>query len=122
MFSEAKTPTIARRAAGAGAAVAGPKTKQVTSDLIAFWQGSYREVQKEMKGLSQTCPRDDPANCANAARQKYSCNETVGRIWGVMPHPAKRAVIIERFLPSQDGRTENRGPAPECCGEKAWRE
>ncbi|PCR39290.1 ATP-dependent helicase, partial [Klebsiella pneumoniae] len=23
---------------------------QITRDLSAFWQGSYREVQKEMKG------------------------------------------------------------------------
>ena len=47
---------------------------QVTSDLSAFWQGSYREVQKEMKGRypKHVWP-DDPANTAPTRRtKKYS--------------------------------------------------
>ncbi|STV82330.1 ATP-dependent helicase HrpB [Klebsiella michiganensis] len=47
---------------------------QITRDLGAFWQGSYREVQKEMKGRypKHVWP-DDPANTAPTRRtKKYS--------------------------------------------------
>jgi ATP-dependent helicase HrpB len=44
---------------------------QTTQDLPRFWQGSYKEVQKEMKGRY---PRhfwpDDPANAQATARTK----------------------------------------------------
>jgi len=44
---------------------------QITQDLVAFWQGSYREVQKDMKSQY---PRhfwpDDPANAQATRRTK----------------------------------------------------
>ena len=42
---------------------------QITQDLVAFWQGSYREVQKEMKAkYPKHFWPDDPAN-AQATRK-----------------------------------------------------
>ena len=76
MFGEAKTPTIAQGRAPLVLELLSPAQRplQVTSDLSAFWQGSYREVQKEMKGRypKHVWP-DDPANTAPTRRtKKYS--------------------------------------------------
>ncbi len=48
MFGEAKTPTIAEGRVPLVLELLSPAQRplQVTSDLSAFWQGSYREVQK----------------------------------------------------------------------------
>ncbi|MEO9944498.1 ATP-dependent helicase HrpB [Paraglaciecola sp.] len=48
---------------------------QTTQDLAGFWQGSYREVQKEMKGRYQKhfWP-DDPANSQATTRTKKKMN------------------------------------------------
>ncbi|WFX96041.1 ATP-dependent helicase HrpB [Citrobacter braakii] len=76
MFGEAKTPTIAEGRVQLVLELLSPAQRplQVTSDLSAFWQGSYREVQKEMKGRypKHVWP-DDPANTAPTRRtKKYS--------------------------------------------------
>ena len=76
MFGEAKTPTIAEGRVPLVLELLSPAQRplQVTSDLSAFWQGSYREVQKEMKGRypKHVWP-DDPANTAPTRRtNKYS--------------------------------------------------
>ncbi|WP_191553951.1 ATP-dependent helicase HrpB [Citrobacter portucalensis] len=76
MFGEAKTPTIAQECVPLVLELLSPAQRplQVTSDLSAFWQGSYREVQKEMKGRypKHVWP-DDPANTAPTRRtKKYS--------------------------------------------------
>ena len=76
MFGEAKTPTIAQGRIPLVLELLSPAQRplQVTSDLSAFWQGSYREVQKEMKGRypKHVWP-DDPANTAPTRRtKKYS--------------------------------------------------
>ena len=76
MFGEARTPTIAEGRVPLVLELLSPAQRplQITRDLTAFWQGSYREVQKEMKGRypKHVWP-DDPANTAPTRRtKKYS--------------------------------------------------
>ena len=76
MFGEATTPTIAQGRVPLVLELLSPAQRplQITRDLGAFWQGSYREVQKEMKGRypKHVWP-DDPANTAPTRRtKKYS--------------------------------------------------
>nr|WP_233619767.1 ATP-dependent helicase HrpB [Citrobacter amalonaticus] len=76
MFGEAKTPTIAEGRVPLVLELLSPAQRplQITQDLAAFWQGSYRDVQKEMKGRypKHVWP-DDPANTAPTRRtKKYS--------------------------------------------------
>lgn len=76
MFGEAQTPTIAQGRVPLVLELLSPAQRplQITRDLSAFWQGTYREVQKEMKGRypKHVWP-DDPANTAPTRRtKKYS--------------------------------------------------
>lgn len=76
MFGEARTPTIAEGRVPLVLELLSPAQRplQITQDLAAFWQGSYRDVQKEMKGRypKHVWP-DDPANTAPTRRtKKYS--------------------------------------------------
>lgn len=76
MFGEAATPTIAQGRIALVLELLSPAQRplQITRDLSAFWQGTYREVQKEMKGRypKHVWP-DDPANTAPTRRtKKYS--------------------------------------------------
>lgn len=76
MFGEAKTPTIAQGRVPLVLELLSPAQRplQITRDLSAFWQGAYREVQKEMKGRypKHVWP-DDPVNTAPTRRtKKYS--------------------------------------------------
>lgn len=76
MFGEATTPTIAEGRVPLVLELLSPAQRplQITRDLSAFWQGSYREVQKEMKGRypKHVWP-DDPAKSAPTRRtKKYS--------------------------------------------------
>lgn len=49
---------------------------QVTQDLTQFWQGSYREVQKEMKGrYPKHFWPDDPANAKPTNKTKRRMNQ-----------------------------------------------
>ena len=46
---------------------------QITQDLVAFWQGSYREVQKEMKAkYPKHFWPDDPANAQATRKTKQA--------------------------------------------------
>ncbi|MDI3358927.1 ATP-dependent helicase HrpB [Lelliottia sp. V89_10] len=76
MFGEAATPSIADGRVPLVLELLSPAHRplQITRDLGAFWAGSYREVQKEMKGRypKHVWP-DDPANTAPTRRtKKYS--------------------------------------------------
>lgn len=52
MFGEAQTPVIAEGRVPLVLELLSPAQRplQITRDLTAFWNGAYREVQKEMKG------------------------------------------------------------------------
>ncbi len=73
MFGERQTPTIADGRVSLVVELLSPAHRplQITQDLAAFWQGAYREVQKEMKGRypKHVWP-DDPANAAPTRRTK----------------------------------------------------
>lgn len=73
MFGEKQTPTIADGRVSLVVELLSPAHRplQITQDLAAFWQGAYREVQKEMKGRypKHVWP-DDPANAAPTRRTK----------------------------------------------------
>ncbi|HGY9605619.1 TPA: ATP-dependent helicase HrpB [Enterobacter roggenkampii] len=76
MFGEATTPSIAEGRVPLVLELLSPAHRplQITRDLGAFWAGSYRDVQKEMKGRypKHVWP-DDPANTAPTKRtKKYS--------------------------------------------------
>ncbi len=76
MFGEATTPAIAQGRVALVLELLSPAQRplQITRDLGAFWNGAYREVQKEMKGRypKHVWP-DDPANTAPTRRtKKYS--------------------------------------------------
>ncbi|HIF9140843.1 TPA: ATP-dependent helicase HrpB [Photobacterium damselae] len=65
MFGEPTSPSIANGQVRLVLELLSPAQRplQITQDLAAFWQGSYREVQKEMKGRYPKHPwPDDPAS------------------------------------------------------------
>ncbi|MBG6242141.1 MAG: ATP-dependent helicase HrpB [Candidatus Symbiopectobacterium sp. Dall1.0] len=73
MFGERQNPTVAEGRVAVVLELLSPAHRplQITRDLVAFWQGAYREVQKEMKGRypKHVWP-DDPANTAPTRRMK----------------------------------------------------
>jgi ATP-dependent helicase HrpB len=73
MFGEQRSPMLAEDRIAVVLELLSPAHRplQITGDLAAFWQGAYREVQKEMKGRypKHVWP-DDPANTAPTRRTK----------------------------------------------------
>jgi ATP-dependent helicase HrpB len=73
MFGEQRSPQLAEGRIAVVLELLSPAHRplQITGDLAAFWQGAYREVQKEMKGRypKHVWP-DDPANTAPTRRTK----------------------------------------------------
>ncbi len=73
MFGERQNSTVAEGRVAVVLELLSPAHRplQITRDLAAFWQGAYREVQKEMKGRypKHVWP-DDPANTAPTRRTK----------------------------------------------------
>ncbi|WEM42693.1 ATP-dependent helicase HrpB [Photobacterium sp. DA100] len=73
MFGEKSSPMIANGKVAVVLELLSPAQRplQITRDLAAFWQGSYREVQKEMKGRYPKHPwPDDPASHAPTKKTK----------------------------------------------------
>jgi ATP-dependent helicase HrpB len=76
MFGEQRSPQLAEGRVAVVLELLSPAQRplQITADLAAFWQGSYREVQKEMKGRYPKHPwPDNPAEALPTRRtKKYS--------------------------------------------------
>jgi ATP-dependent helicase HrpB len=73
LFGLADTPTIARGRVGVLMHLLSPAGRplQVTKDLKGFWDGSYHQVKKEMKGRYPKHPwPDDPWNAVPTRRAK----------------------------------------------------
>lgn len=76
VFGEQRSPMLAEGRIAVVLELLSPAQRplQITRDLAAFWQGAYREVQKEMKGrYPKHLWPDDPANTLPTRRtKKYS--------------------------------------------------
>ncbi|MGF1685908.1 ATP-dependent helicase HrpB [Photobacterium japonica] len=73
MFGEESSPMIANGRVAVVLELLSPAQRplQITRDLATFWQGAYREVQKEMKGRYPKHPwPDDPAHHAPTRKTK----------------------------------------------------
>ena len=73
VFGEQHSPKIAEGRVALVLELLSPAHRplQITRDLAAFWQGSYREVQKEMKGrYPKHAWPDDPGNALPTRRTK----------------------------------------------------
>ncbi|ELB2964874.1 ATP-dependent helicase HrpB [Vibrio parahaemolyticus] len=77
VFGESTSPTVAIGRKRFVLELLSPAQRplQVTSDLAAFWNGSYKDVQKEMKGRypKHVWP-DDPANHVATTKTKRQLN------------------------------------------------
>ncbi|EHZ2644821.1 ATP-dependent helicase HrpB [Vibrio parahaemolyticus] len=77
VFGESTSPTVALGHKRLVLELLSPAQRplQVTSDLAAFWNGSYKDVQKEMKGRypKHVWP-DDPANHVATTKTKRQLN------------------------------------------------
>lgn len=77
MFGEKSSPTIALGKQAIVLELLSPAQRplQITRDLAAFWQGAYKEVQKEMKGRYPKHPwPDDPMNHQATSKTKRQLN------------------------------------------------
>lgn len=73
MFGEKASPTIAKGTQAIVLELLSPAQRplQITRDLAAFWQGAYKQVQKEMKGRYPKHPwPDDPMNHQATSKTK----------------------------------------------------
>ncbi|MGC6388213.1 ATP-dependent helicase HrpB [Ewingella sp. S1.OA.A_B6] len=73
MFGEERSPQVAEGRIAVVLELLSPAQRplQITADLAAFWQGTYRDVQKEMKGRYPKHPwPDNPADALPTRRTK----------------------------------------------------
>ncbi len=77
VFGEQTSPKVANGRISVVLELLSPARRpiQITRDLAAFWQGSYHEVKKEMKGRYPKHPwPDDPANHVATTKTKRQLN------------------------------------------------
>ncbi|MGF1775345.1 ATP-dependent helicase HrpB [Vibrio nomapromontoriensis] len=77
MFGERASPLIAHGRQAIVLELLSPAQRplQITQDLAAFWQGAYKDVQKEMKGRYPKHPwPDDPINHQATHKTKRQLN------------------------------------------------
>ena len=90
---------------------------QITRDLSAFWQGSYREVQKEMKdAIRSTSGRTIRPTPPRPAAAKILVAAAAGR------HPARPvgSQTLDHLLPEKNTPAGQRQPGPKasgCCSD-----
>lgn len=73
MYGQSVNPTVANGKIVVTLSLLSPAMRplQITQDLGAFWQGSYREIQKEMKGrYPKHLWPDDPVNTQPTSKTK----------------------------------------------------
>lgn len=81
MFGQRQTPTVARGTVALLIELLSPAQRplQLTQDLAAFWQGSYGEVKKEMKGrYPKHYWPDDPSEAMPTRYTKHRMNQDNG--------------------------------------------
>ena len=81
MFGQRQTPTVARGKVALLVELLSPAQRplQLTQDLAAFWQGSYAEVKKEMKGrYPKHYWPDDPCEAMPTRYTKHRMNQDNG--------------------------------------------
>ncbi len=75
VFGEQHSPLIAKGRVGLVMELLSPAQRplQVTRDLASFWQGAYRDVQKEMKGRypKHVWPDDPASHCATTKTKRH---------------------------------------------------
>ncbi|ODQ01820.1 ATP-dependent helicase HrpB [Salinivibrio sp. SS2] len=79
MYGQAQTPTLANGKVAVQLELLSPAGRplQITQDLAGFWQGAYKEVQKEMKGrYPKHLWPDDPANHVPTRKTKRHFNQS----------------------------------------------
>ncbi|WP_369310247.1 ATP-dependent helicase HrpB [Providencia rettgeri] len=79
MYGEKANPTVAQGKLTLTVSLLSPamRSLQITQDLGTFWQGSYKEIQKEMKGrYPKHLWPDDPANTAPTRQTKKAMMST----------------------------------------------
>lgn len=77
VFGEKSSPLIAKGRVAVVMELLSPAQRplQITRDLASFWQGAYRDVQKEMKGrYPKHIWPDDPANHSATTKTKRHLN------------------------------------------------
>jgi ATP-dependent helicase HrpB len=77
MFGEPSSPMVADGHINITLELLSPAQRplQITQDLAGFWQGAYKEVQKEMKGRYPKHPwPDDPATHQATTKTKRQLN------------------------------------------------